>query len=670
MTGRETRRSRRTRDEDAPRGRKARRAGVLVLVFVAVFIAIRSGQQSGPGKRESDGPQNVLLITLGATRADQLGCYGAEPGRTVFVDGLADEGVTFARCVTSAPITLPAHASLQTGMYPYAHGVRTDGIGRLAGSLETLAESLRAAGLATHAVVGGFALNERFGLAQGFDAYDDVDPPLEDERLCAVRKGDAVCDAALAALGKLASEPPFFLWVHFHDPFAACVAQQADTDARAAYAKALGFVDEQVGRLLASLNELDVADETLVVLVADHGTSLGSHGEQRHGFSLYDPVIRVPLILRHPATIPAGESIAAQVRTIDILPTICDLLNVETPADVQGVSLVPLATGVKEDLSLAAYSETLRPQIEFGLSPLRAWTDRGCKYILAPHPELYELGGDPGEVTNIATERAELAAEMRAALRQLIEDAPAPPGKEDASATLDADELAQLQSLGYVGAASDDDEEVVTELERFEPRGADPKDHRGEIASVVVELPKLLGEKDYKRAESLLRRVLESLPNAPHVQVQLGLVLAAQGRMDEAAAAFDAAAALGGDDPYVRRAYATFLGEAGRHREAIDAFRIVLQDVPNDVASLRAAAMSHVALGEHAEAQALLEVARKVDPRDARVLCELGRVHALQEQRAAAIDCFSEALSIHPGFSECRTDLQRVRDEAGKSDQR
>ena len=391
---------------DLPTGlRTSRRRWLIVLVVViAVVVGGSVAFQHARSLARGTRPQSVLLITMDTTRADYLGCFGRTTAQTPNIDRLAREGTVFTRCTASAPLTLPSHASILTGVYPYVHGARENGTGRLAGSNETLAETLKAAGFATQATIASFVLNQQFGIGQGFDVYHDVPRPAVGSPLSAERRGDEVCDDALAMLRSLAGQR-FLLWVHFYDPHFPYVSERVkDELSPLAYADEIAFMDTQIGHLLSALRELHLERDTLVIAVADHGEGLNDHDEWEHGCFLYETTLHTPLIFRCPGVIPAGKTVSAQVRTIDIAPTVLELLHRPAWDQAQGVSLTGLFTGQKPDPDLAAYSETFLAQAEYGLSQLRSLTAGGWKFVWAPKPELYRLPSDPGEARNLVAE--------------------------------------------------------------------------------------------------------------------------------------------------------------------------------------------------------------------------------------------------------------------------
>ena len=396
--------------------------------------------------QRGEGPIGVVVITLDTTRADRLSPYGFVDVSLPALERLAREGAVFNQATSVAPLTLPAHTSLFTGLLPPNHGVRDNADSPLADSHTTLAEVLTARGFKTAAFVGSVVLGRNRGLAQGFDRYDAV--PDGDRGTAATRQRPAnvVIDDAIRWLDTV-GESRFFLWTHLfdaHRPYSP-PEPYLSKYAHNPYIGEIAFADSQVGRLLDALERRGLLNRTVVIVTADHGESLGAHGERDHGIFVYEDVLRVPLMVRAPGIPPAR--IDEVVRLTDIMPTVLDWFGGPIPP-IDGVSLVGLMTGRHRDLNLEAYSESLYPR-RLGWSPLRALRDSRFKLIDAPRPELYDLMNDPFEERNIYDERASLAQEMRARLGVLARDRVSSSGT---AATASRDLQARLSSLGYVAS--------------------------------------------------------------------------------------------------------------------------------------------------------------------------------------------------------------------------
>jgi len=295
---------------------------------------------------------NILLITLDTTRADHIGAYGDRRARTPNLDRLAAGGVLFERAISAAPLTLPAHVSIFTGSYPFAHGVRNNGNFTLSDRVPTLTGALRAAGYRTAAFVSAFVLDRRYGLAAGFERYDD--------RVELERRGSETAAAASAWLAETSHDPrPFFVWLHLYDPHDPYDPPPSFREAFAdrPYDGEIAYDDEAIGTLLERLQQLGVGQSTLVAVAGDHGESLGEHGEATHGLFVYESVVKIPMILSGAGRSRAGRRVRALVRSIDLAPTLLAAANVPALRGAQGRNLLPLVDG-REAGPGEAYSET------------------------------------------------------------------------------------------------------------------------------------------------------------------------------------------------------------------------------------------------------------------------------------------------------------------------
>jgi arylsulfatase A-like enzyme len=408
-----------------------RRIGPVLLLSLTACAGPRS-----PAKR-------VVIVTLDTTRADYISAYGSTHVSTPNVDALARRAALFEKASTLAPLTLTAHSSLFTGLLPPQHGVRDNAADPLASEHTTLAEVLQRRGFHTGAFVGSAVLQASRGLARGFDVYRDGVSDGSWSRRFRRPGGEVVADAMqwLAQQG----DTPFLLWMHLYDAHAPCDPPEPYRSAYRddPYAAAVAYADAQVGALLEDLERRHLLAETVVVVAADHGESFGEHGEGGHGLQLYEEVIRVPLIISAPGLRPRHVSTVASL--VDVMPTVLDLVGASTP-NIDGASLLPELTGGPAATDRIAYSESMYPA-RFGRSPLRAVRDDRFKLIDAGRPELYDLGRDPSEAHNLASERgAALAGMSRTLARLSASTSVALPTSRAVSAEL----RERLAALGYV----------------------------------------------------------------------------------------------------------------------------------------------------------------------------------------------------------------------------
>jgi arylsulfatase A-like enzyme len=405
------------------------------------IVVLAAGGAAARGTLFAPRPLGLVIVTLDTTRADRLPAYGFGGVATPALDGLASRGAVFDEAISVAPLTLPAHTSLFTGLYPPHHGVRDNTDRALDPAHATLARILHNRGFQTAAFVGSIVLSADRGLSQGFDVYDDGrenggPPPRR-------RTGREVVDRARAWIDGLTGRP-FFLWVHLYDVHAPQTVPVAFRRASGdQYEGGIAYVDAQVGRVLDALAERHLLSKTVIVVAGDHGESLGEHGEQTHGIFLYDSTLHVPLILSAPGL--AAARVRGATSLVDVMPTVLRLLGVAAPAQRDGVSLVSALTlgRVPEH---AIYAESLYAA-HFGWGSLRMVRDGRFTFIDAPTPELYDVDADPRERLNVADAHIATAVALRRELLDMAED-PSPSGD---GARLSADRLRALEALGYVG---------------------------------------------------------------------------------------------------------------------------------------------------------------------------------------------------------------------------
>ncbi len=562
---------------------------------VVVLLALSScSSSSGPPER-----RNVILVSVDTLRSDYLSCYGSKESSTPGFDRIAREGLLFENAASVAPTTLPAHASLLTGTSPFEHWVH-DNVGfRLRQDLPTLASTLKARGYRTGGFVGSFVLDRKFGLAQGFDLYSDETP--ETDRGLRERRGEKVLEEALRWIGS-EDETPFFAFLHFFDPHRPydpppAFAPKA-TGLEAAYRGEVSYVDSLLQRLLLFLDARGLSKSTVLVVTADHGESLGEHGEDTHGFFLYQSTLHVPLLIRA-SGIRHGERASALVRTIDIAPTVLELLGVEAPSSFEGVSFVSAAGEIKTR-DVEAYAETFVPRLHYGWSELRSLRRGSWKLILAPRSEFYDLDSDPGEERNRIDEEENGARGLLAKLEEL-------PGSENVRPeSLDPGTLASLHALGYLGgsAPTPAPERSFTEL-------SDPKDKLA-VYKALNELTAL------------------SDPTPADVE-RLALVLEQEPRSTKALSM-----------------YGNLSLDLNRPREARQAFERLLEIQPASYDGHYGLGRALASLGEKEAARASFEKARALDPRSAFVYSRLSELEESQGNLEASERWLREGIVMAP----------------------
>ncbi len=356
--------------------RRHARAGFALFVVCALGVWIGLRVLGGKSPR----PASLILITLDTTRADRLPPYDGGI-RLPAIEQLARDGVVFDQAIAPVPLTLPSHSSIFSGLVPPGHRVRVNAA-VLDAKPAVFPERLRAAGYRTAAFVGSVVLDRERGLGRGFDVYGDVNTGVGSRRLR--RPANEVIDAALEWLAA-GDDSPFFLWVHLFDAHAPySLPAQFDTTTGDAYGNALAFMDSEIARLLRAVDSRRALEPPAIVVTADHGESLGEHGENSHGIFVYESAIRVPLIVRWPGATP--RRVPDLVQLVDIAPTVLELEGVAAPP-MDGVSLAPFLRGGRSAGRLG-YAESMFP-LQHAWSALRSVRDDKFKFIEAPRPELY-----------------------------------------------------------------------------------------------------------------------------------------------------------------------------------------------------------------------------------------------------------------------------------------
>jgi len=525
-------------------------ATAVIVTIVAIAAAVWPYFFSSSGSPDfarlrGDRRFNVVVVTLDTTRADRLGAYDFEGVRTPAIDSLAAEGILFRRAYSVTPLTLPSHTSLFSGTYPPHHGVRDNGGFIVPDELTTLAEIYKSSGYETAGFIAAYVLDSRWGLDQGFDTYiDNFD--VGDQRFISMggvqRPANEVVDAALEWMEQERSAP-FFLWVHLYDPHAPYEAPEpykslyADTP----YLAEIAFADSQVGRLMEGLETTGERDETFVVVVGDHGESLGQHGEVQHGFFIYEGATHVPLIIATPFEEFAGVESTEVVSLVDVMPTILEMSGLAIPAVVQGESLTPLFVEGADVEDRFIYSETFYARYHYGWSELTAIQNDRYKLIMSPDPELYDLVEDPDERINLVAREPDLYANLESVAAVLIAEI----SKESAAGefmAVDEDTMAKLASLGYIGSFAPSDEGAEEEL-------ASPREKIGIYNKSIQARHRMQAER-YDEAEQLLQEILDEDPRVLDAYQTMAQLYDLQERFVEAAEVYKRAIPLKPDDPH------------------------------------------------------------------------------------------------------------------------
>jgi len=656
---------------------------------LAVVAAVAAGiglwrARERPFRLDQRADRNVLLVTIDTLRADVLSAYGGRAA-TPHLDRLASRGARFTFAHAHAVVTLPSHTSLLTGSYPYQHGVRDNNGYRVRREQATLATRLKALGFASGAFVGGFPLDQRFGLNAGFDVYDDrigetgstVDFALPE------RRADTVVSAALAWARTQPTK--WFAWVHVFDPHAPY--QAPDEYARRypndPYAAEVAWTDAALAPLFDWLAGL--SRPTLVIVTSDHGESLGEHGELTHGIFAYESTLRVPLMV---AEIDgangdrAGLTIDTPVRHVDVVPTVLDAVAAAADQQLAGRSLRSIVVNRDGD-DRPSYFEAMTANLSRGWAPLRGVIAARDKYIDLPIPELYALDADPREERDQTPTRRDRADVLLNTLRGFNVAPPALPG-EETSAVRD-----RLRALGYVGGSAAaprdhyreaDDPKRLIDIDALLHRAGDlyqrgqPREAAGLFQQAIARRPDTADAYRYLafvywqtgRPDEAIRTLETALKNGVShrdVRVKLGIYLADTGHADRAIGLLDG---LAGDDIEALNALGIAYGQAGRAADAARIFERALEIDPTNGLAWQNIGTLQLRAGDRSTAESSLRRALSIDDSLPGAHTTLGVVLAQTNRKAEAIEEWKRAVALDPSEFDALYNLTVTLIELGR----
>jgi choline-sulfatase len=631
--------------------------GLVLLAVAAVVVAAVYLLPASPLVRASR--PNVLLVTIDTLRWDHVGCYGAKLATTPVLDRLAARGVRFEFAIMHVPLTAPSHASILSGVTPPVHGVRDNGDFALPPGTPTLAKSFKSAGYETAGFVSGFPLDRRFGFAAGFDSYDDRLPGAAASEMpgaaASERRADATTDRVLAWLeGHRPASPPWFVWVHYFDPHAA-YDPPAEWRARFSehpYDGEIAFVDHEIGRLLDGVARIGHASDTVTLVTADHGESLGDHGEETHGVFIYDATLRVPWILAGPG-VPEKRVSQVIARGIDVMPTLLDLARVAPPQAMEGRSLVEALHGSALP-DEPAYLESLLSARHFGWAELHGIRTARWKYIAAPSPELYDLVADSSEAHDLHGHRPVQIDALSRELGAMLKSS----GPGSAERPPDPEAARRLAALGYVGRSV---------------RGQAPDARRDPKSSVglINRLEHAIAETHVNPARGIeqLRGILAEDPGISIARAQLAAALSSNGDPRGAIDQVEHLRAGGAADADDLLVLAESLRVLGRTREAKAAREEAARLDPASPEPPLTEARAAMGAGDTARATAAYQRALHLAPEHPEALAGLGEIALRGGDVTAAGAYFQRALAQDPASVTARLRLGMIRGREGRLDE-
>ena len=562
------------------------------LLVVALLAAC--GRTEPPTPPAVERP-SILLVTLDTTRADAIG-----PNTPAF-NALAARGRRFRQAYATVPQTLPSHASMMTGLYPAGHGVH-ENARHLAATHPLVAEKLREAGYRTGAFVSAFVLSKRFGLARGFETYDD-----EVSAVSAERSAAETTDRAVAWLRE-SSPQPRFLWVHYFDPHHPYVPS---------YAREIATMDAQLGRLVAEFEKLPGAKA--IVVAGDHGEGLGEHGEAQHGNLVYQSTMHVPLLLAGPG-ISKGV-VDTPVSTRRIFHTILDWAGLDAKQSLRG-SETEVVLG-----------ESMIPFLQYGWQPQVMAVDGRQKAIHAGAIEAYDVIADPKETRDLG------ARDLPRALRKALQDYPLPSPDAAKPAALSEEDQKQLAALGYI--ASD----AAPVVRKNAPRPRDMAHLFDELESAST----LFIAERYADVVPLLERILEADSHNLTAALRLGAAHSALGHEAAAEAAFKRAEAMAPNSEDVRNYLGLHYARTKNWQRAVPLLERVVAESPERVPALEALALIRERQQRFEDALALRQKIAALKTPSAAELIHIGELAMGLGRTADAIAAFEKARSTQGG---------------------
>ncbi len=680
--------------------RKHDHAYCAVRTILALFLAPVVSLASQPARPQA--PPNVLLITLDTVRADRLGCYGYRSIKTPNIDELARVGARFDHAYAQVPLTLPSHVAILTGTYPMFNHVRDfTGVG-LPSNVGIISEAFKRHGYATAAFVSAYVLDGSWGLRRGFDVYNDrFDPEQYETRNPGniQRRGGETVDQFLAWFAHRPAGKPFFAWIHLYDPHSPYDPPEPFHSQYAGhlYDGEIAYADSQLGRVFKALRDAKVFDPTIISFLSDHGESLGEHGEDEHGFFVYNSTIRVPLIIKRAgAATQPSKPVEVVAATVDVAPTLLQLAGFSDPLSrqFQGRSLAAAISAPGSTENRSAYSETLYPFNSFGWSPLHALVGRRYAYIQAPQPELYDLVRDPDEKQNLFAQREADANALKAEL-DLVEKRYTARSEGPGGPPLSQETLEKLKSLGYLAysapaipaseMANLPDPKSKIQVFRSTLRAtvlaeqgkyAEADEVIRQIAKTETRLyliPYMLAENAMHegRLKEAQEQFLASLKlNPDFLQSMRGLARAyhADGQNDKAKPLLELILHKNSHDFLAHYGLGLIASDAGNYSEAIQHYQATVREKPDYSPAYINLGVALVESRRYAEALPNLQRATGTGPQEVIRLNYLGIATAHGGNTERAIELYRQALAKEPDYAGARLNLAIAYREIGNKE--
>lgn len=602
--------------------------------------------------------QNVIIISIDTCRADYLSCYGYPEKITPNIDALANEASLFKNTVSPVPITLPAHCSLLTGTIPPYHGVHSNVAYKLAPSNLTMAEILKSNGFQTAAIISTFVLEKQFGLSQGFDTYDDEYQDTHSSRFGNERKGDEATRIALEYLENN-NDRKSFLFLHYYDPHLEYSPPEpfASKFPESPYAGEIAFTDHCIGQVIRKLKDLDMYESTLLIVVGDHGEMLGEHGEEDHGFFIYESAIKVPLIIKLPGR-NKPKTYSKPVGLVDVLPTVCSALNIESPVQLQGKDLLPLLHGNASTEDRYIYSECLAPT-RFGGNSLMSVSTDSFKYIQTTRSELYDLNKDPGETNNLIEKEPQQARVLQDKLRQILKQSVRK--DVDSELAMEPETIKRLESLGYL--AGKVDEEFTFDTDKDDPKDLIDFHVQFHLAKALLE------KKQPDQAIAILEELSDQYPTFAEIFFDLGTISMQQQNYDQSVIYFEKCIKLRPGNIKVLSTLGKIKMTQGKVDQAIKYYISAMQVNPNDVTILNNLSRAQFEKGEYELAIKYGEMAVAAEPQNPNANFNLAMAFEKKSVFEQAIKYYIKTLEVSPGNTRVCNKIAFILFAQGKPNQ-
>jgi len=614
--------------------------------------------------KKSGGDINVLLITIDTLRTDRMSCYSKDHLHTPNMDAFADRGVIFTRAFAHNTTTLPSHTNILLGLTPLYHGVRENTNFVVREEFLTLAEYLKSLGYTTGAFIGAYPLHSRFGLAQGFDIYDENYKAVKYIKFSAgERKAEAVITPALDWLEK--QETPWFLWIHCYDPHDPYEPPEPFKSrySDSPYDGEVAYVDHELGKVLAFLKEKNLFDKTLIVFTGDHGESLGQHGEMTHGYLAYNTTIWIPLIISAPGVKP--RRVDQDVCHIDIFPTVCDILGVKKSSSLQGISLLPGMKGKKLP-ERTIYFESLYPYYSRGWAPLKGFIRQKTKFIESPIPELYDLEKDFDEHNNLADSQD--LGRYRRRLDRVMKDLSHPESLKARQRT-DRESLNKLRSLGYISSPQ------LKEKQKFGPE--DDVKSLLPFHNKATKSWELFMEGKTYEAVNLVKEVLTERQDVDIAYTNLAKMYKEQGKMKEALTVLKMGLEKLPSNYGIIITYVSFLNMAGQYDTILEFLKDMwLPQMEHDPEIWNYLGLAYSHTENFTKALTALEKALSIDNKFAFAYRSIGNIYLAKFKKSGytdslkkSIQYYKKAVEIEPDYGASYNSLGVAYKEDGQIDE-